>query len=182
MSFTTLIDVDSLAALTSPAVLLDCRFDLSDPDAGRRAYAAGHIPGARYADLNQDLSSPVTPASGRHPLPEPQALAGFFAACGIGDRTQVIAYDEANGSYAARAWWLLNWLGHADVAVLDGGFKAWVAAGGAAGGAPLESGEPAPAPGGAQQPFTVRLRPESSLTAGDVQRGLEDSRRVVGGA
>src|SRR3984957_4692182 len=88
--------------------IIDTRFDLMNPDAGRRAYAAGHIPGARYADLNQDLSSPVTPASGRHPLPEPQALAGFFAACGIGDRTQVIAYDEANGSYAARAWWLLN--------------------------------------------------------------------------
>jgi thiosulfate/3-mercaptopyruvate sulfurtransferase len=179
MPFTTLIDVDSLAALKGPAVILDCRFDLSDPDAGRRAYAAGHIPGARYADLNQDLSSPVTPASGRHPLPEPQALAGFFAACGIGDRTQVIAYDEANGSYAARAWWLLNWLGHADVAVLDGGFKAWVAAGAAAGGAPLESGEPPPTPGGAKPPFTLRLRPESVLTAGDVQRALEDSRRLL---
>jgi len=179
MPFTTLIDVDSLAALKSPAVILDCRFDLSDPDAGRRAYAAGHIPGARYADLNQDLSSPVTPASGRHPLPEPQALAGFFAACGIGDRTQVIAYDEANGSYAARAWWLLNWLGHTDVAVLDGGFKAWVAAGAAAGGAPLESGEPPPTPGGAKPPFTLRLRPENVLTAGDVQRALEDSRRLL---
>jgi thiosulfate/3-mercaptopyruvate sulfurtransferase len=179
MPFTTLIDVDSLAALKGPAVILDCRFDLSDPDAGRRAYAAGHIPGARYADLNQDLSSPVTPASGRHPLPEPQALAGFFAACGIGDQTQVIAYDEANGSYAARAWWLLNWLGHTDVAVLDGGFKAWVAAGAAAGGAPLESGEPPPTPGGAKPPFTFRLRPASVLTAGDVQRALEDSRRLL---
>lgn len=179
MSFTTLIDVDSLAALTSPAVLLDCRFDLSDPDAGRRAYAAGHIPGARYADLDRDLSSPATSASGRHPLPAPDVLAGFFTAAGIGDQTQVIAYDDANGSFAARAWWLLRWLGHDSVAVLDGGFKAWVAAGGAAGGAPPESGEPAPAPGGANPPFTVRLRPESSLTAGDVQRALEDSRRLL---
>jgi thiosulfate/3-mercaptopyruvate sulfurtransferase len=179
MSFTTLIDVDSLAALTSPAVLLDCRFDLSDPDAGRRAYAAGHIPGARYADLDRDLSSPVTSASGRHPLPAPDVLAGFFTAAGIGDQTQVIAYDDANGSFAARAWWLSRWLGHDPVAVLDGGFKAWVAAGGAAGGAPLESGEPAPAPGGAKPPFTVRLRPESVLTAGDVQRALEDSRRLL---
>jgi thiosulfate/3-mercaptopyruvate sulfurtransferase len=174
MPFTTLIDVDSLIALEGPVALLDCRFDLSDPGAGRQAYAAGHIPGARYADLNQALSSPVTPASGRHPLPEPQALAGYFAAAGIGDHTQVIAYDEANGSYAARAWWLLNWLGHAEVAVLDGGFKAWTAAG-----APVEAGEPPPAPGGGKPPFTVRLRPETVLTAADVQRALEDPRRLL---
>ena len=174
MPFTTLIDVDSLIALEGPVALLDCRFDLSDPGAGRQAYAAGHIPGARYADLNQDLSSPVTPASGRHPLPEPQALAGYFAAAGIGDHTQVVAYDEANGSYAARAWWLLNWLGHAEVAVLDGGFKAWTAAG-----APVEAGGPPPAPGGAKPPFTVRLRPETVLTAADVQRALEDPRRLL---
>ena len=174
MPFNTLIDVETLAARAGPAVLLDCRFDLNDPGAGRRAYAAGHIPGARYADLNQDLSSPVTPASGRHPLPEPQALARFFAACGIGDQTQVIAYDEANGSYAARAWWLLNWLGHADVAVLDGGFKAWAAAGG-----PLEAGDPPPAPGEAKPTFTVRLRPQTVLTAADVQLALQDTQRLL---
>ena len=179
MPFTALIDVDSLTSLAGPAVLLDCRFDLSEPGAGRRAYAAGHIPGARYADLNQDLSSPVTSASGRHPLPAPEVLAGFFAAAGIGDQTQVIAYDDANGSFAARAWWLLRWLGHDSVAVLDGGFQAWVAAGGAAGGAPLESGESPSAPGGANPPFTVQLRPESVLTAGDVERALEDPRRLL---
>src|SRR5882762_5763864 len=139
MPFTTLIDVDSLRALAGPAVLLDCRFDLSDPEAGRRAYAEGHIPGARYADLNRDLSSPATPASGRHPLPAPEALGAYLTAAGIAGQTQVIAYDGANGSFAARAWWLLRWLGHDAVAVLDGGFKAWVAAGGA-----LESGEPEP--------------------------------------
>src|SRR5258708_32292581 len=172
MSFTTLIDVDSLAALKVPAVLLDCRFDLSLPLAGRRAYAAGHIPGARYADLNLDLSSPVTPASGRHPLPRPGVLADFFAAAGIGDETQVIAYDDANGSFAARAWWLLRWLGHAPVAVLDGGFQAWIATGGA-----VEGGEPAP--GGAQPPFTVRLRPETVVTAAHVPRAPEDPRRLV---
>jgi thiosulfate/3-mercaptopyruvate sulfurtransferase len=174
MPFTTLIDVDSLAALKVPAVLLDCRFDLSEPGAGRRAYAAGHIPGARYADLNLDLSSPVTPASGRHPLPRPDVLADFFAAAGIGDGTQVVAYDDANGSLAARAWWLLRWLGKAPAAVLDGGFKAWVAAGGA-----VEAGEPAPAPGGAKSSFTVRLRPETVLTAADVQQALEDPRRLL---
>jgi thiosulfate/3-mercaptopyruvate sulfurtransferase len=174
MPFTTLIDVDSLAALAAPAVLLDCRFDLSESRAGRQAYAAGHIPGARFADLNLDLSSPVTSASGRHPLPRPDVLADFFAAAGIGDETQVIAYDDANGSFAARAWWLLGWLGHAPVAVLDGGVKAWVAAGGA-----LEAGEPAAAPGAARPPFAARLRPESVLTAADVQRALEDPRRLL---
>jgi thiosulfate/3-mercaptopyruvate sulfurtransferase len=174
MPFATLIDVDSMAALAGPAVLLDCRFDLSLPHAGRRAFTAGHIPGARYADLNLDLSSPVTPASGRHPLPRPDVLADFFAAAGIGDETQVIAYDDANGSFAARAWWLLRWLGKAPVAVLDGGFQAWVAAGGA-----VEVGEPPPAPGGAKPPFTVRLRPETVLTAADVQRALADPRRLL---
>src|SRR5450432_2959640 len=167
MPFSTLIDVDSLAALPAPAVLLDCRFDLNEPQAGRRAYAAGHIPGARYADLNLDLSSPVTSAGGRHPLPSPDVLAGFFAAAGIGDRTQVIAYDDANGPSAAGA-------------VLDGGFKAWVAAGGA-----VEVGEPSPspvdepAPGGAKPVFSVRLRPELTLTAADVQRALEDPHRLL---
>src|ERR1700676_932077 len=151
MSFTALIAVDSLATLKVPAVLLDCRSALSLPHAGRRAYAAGHIPGARYADLNLDLASPVTPASGRHPLPRPDLLAGFFAATGIGDATQVIAYDDANGSFAARAWWLLRWLGKAPVAVLDGGFQAWVAAGGA-----VEAGEPPPPPGGPNPSFPGR--------------------------
>ncbi|MEA3108981.1 MAG: thiosulfate/3-mercaptopyruvate sulfurtransferase [Gammaproteobacteria bacterium] len=179
MPFTTLIDVDSLAGLAGPVVLLDCRFDLNDPGAGRRAYAEGHIPGAHYVDLNQDLSSPVTSTSGRHPLPAPDALAAYFAAAGIRGETQVIAYDEANGSFAARAWWLLGWLGKAPVAVLDGGFKAWVAAGGAAAGAPVETGEPKPAHGGAQPAFTVRLRPETVLTATDVLRALEDPRRLL---
>jgi thiosulfate/3-mercaptopyruvate sulfurtransferase len=174
MPFTTLIDVDALAALKVPAVLLDCRFDLSEPRAGWRAFTAGHIPGARYADLNLDLSSPVTLGDGRHPLPRPDVLADFFAAAGIGDETQVIAYDDANGSIAARAWWLLRWLGHAPVAVLDGGFQAWIAAGGA-----VEAGEPPPAPGGAKPPFTVRLRPETVLTAADVQRALEDPQRLL---
>jgi thiosulfate/3-mercaptopyruvate sulfurtransferase len=171
--FTTLIDVDSLAGLARPAVLLDCRFDLSEPEAGRRAYAAGHIPGARYADLNLDLSSPMNPSSGRHPLPSAEVLAGFFAAAGVGDETQVVAYDDANGSFAARAWWLSRWLGHAWVAVLDGGYQAWVAAG-----APVEMGDP-PAPGGATPLFTLRLQPQTVLSTADVQRALEDPRRLV---
>ena len=172
--FTTLIDVDSLRALAGPAVILDCRFDLNVPGAGRRAYQEAHIPGARYADLNHDLSSPVTSTSGRHPLPAPDALAGYLSAAGVGDPTQVIAYDEANGSYAARAWWLLRWLGHDSVAVLDGGFKAWVAAGGA-----IESGYPEPAPVAENPPFTIRLRPQTVLAAADVLLALKDPRRLL---
>jgi thiosulfate/3-mercaptopyruvate sulfurtransferase len=137
----TLIDAATLQTLISAGrsppslVILDCRFDLTAPDAGGRAYLAGHIPTARYVDLNRDLSDPVSAASGRHPLPSPERMAARFEALGIRERSQVVVYDEVNGSFAARAWWLLRWLGHAQAAVLDGGMKAWRAAGGA-----IESG------------------------------------------
>jgi len=144
MEFTTLIDVDSLRKLqaASGLAIIDCRFDLANPDAGAGAYLAGHIPGARYADLNRDLSAPLSPTSGRHPLPSPDALAKRLAELGVGDDTQVVAYDEANGSFAARLWWLLRWLGHTRVAVLDGGIKAWIAAGGALEAAPAAHSAP----------------------------------------
>jgi thiosulfate/3-mercaptopyruvate sulfurtransferase len=177
MPFTDLIAVESLAAALQDGsaargrlVMLDCRFDLGNPGAGHQAYVEAHIPGARYADLNRDLSSPVTACSGRHPLPSPGAAAAFLAAAGVGDATQVIAYDEANGAFAARAWWILNWLGHREVAVLDGGFNAWVACGGA-----VESGEP----GVAAAQFTVRLRPHSVTTAAEVLAALNDPRRLL---
>jgi thiosulfate/3-mercaptopyruvate sulfurtransferase len=138
MPFSTLIDASALRELAGkPAVaVIDCRFDLSNPEGGHRAYLAGHIPPARYADLNKDLSAPVSANSGRHPLPTPQAFAATLGKLGIGNATQVIAYDDAGGAFAARAWWMLRWLGHTSVAVLDGGIQAWIAAGGA-----LESGE-----------------------------------------
>src|SRR6202051_607759 len=144
MTFKTLIDADSLKnLLDKPALaVVDCRFDLMKPDAGRQAYLTAHIPGARYADLNRDLSAPIGPHTGRHPLPSPEAFARRLSHWGIGNQTQVVAYDEANGSMAARLWWMLRWLGHGAVAVLDGGFKAWTARGGA-----LESGQPAFSPG-----------------------------------
>jgi thiosulfate/3-mercaptopyruvate sulfurtransferase len=127
----TLIDADALYRLLSghAPVLLDCRQDLTDPDAGRRAFTAAHLPGARHVDLAADLSGPVTDGSGRHPLPQPQVLAARLGAFGITADTQVICYDAGDGSFAARAWWLLRWLGHGAVAVLDGGFAAWTAAG-----------------------------------------------------
>ena len=143
MTFSTLIDASALGELVGKpdVAVIDCRFDLINPEGGRRAYLKGHIPGARYADLNRDLSAPVSAHSGRHPLPLPKDFAATLDRLGIGRATQVIAYDDAGGSFAARAWWLLRWLGHGSVAVLDGGIKAWSAAGGV-----LESGEEKPLP------------------------------------
>jgi thiosulfate/3-mercaptopyruvate sulfurtransferase len=134
---TTMVDVAGLAALLDgPAgpdglncVVLDCRFDLARPRWGRAAWAEGHVPGALFADLEHDLSSPAGPATGRHPLPSPRDFAARAGLWGIDERVQVIAYDQGNGMFAARAWWLFRWLGHRAVAVLDGGFAAWVAAG-----------------------------------------------------
>ena len=128
--YTTLIPVETLAALLDDAawLVVDCRFDLAQPAAGEAAYRAGHIPGAVYAHLDRDLSSPITPTTGRHPLPDPEHFAATLGRWGISATTQVIAYDADNGMYASRLWWLLRWVGHRAVAVLDGGFKAWTAA------------------------------------------------------
>ncbi len=138
MPFTTLIDAAALRDLVGkPAVaILDCRFDLANPEGGRRAYLEGHIAGARYADLNQDLSAPIAATTGRHPLPAPEDFAATLYRLGISRASQVIAYDDSAGAFAARAWWLLRWVGHPAASVLDGGIKAWIRAGGA-----LESGE-----------------------------------------
>ncbi len=126
---TTLIPTGTLAGrLADPLWLaVDCRFDLADPGAGVAAWRAGHIPGAIYADLERDLSAPVTATTGRHPLPPVAALEETFSRFGISARTQVVAYDAGSGAFAARLWWLLRWLGHEPVAVLDGGFAAWTA-------------------------------------------------------
>jgi thiosulfate/3-mercaptopyruvate sulfurtransferase len=110
--------------------VLDCRASLADLRHGQQAYLSAHIPFAVFADLATDLSGPLIPGvSGRHPLPDPAVLAATFARWGIGNTTQVVAYDAANGAFAARAWWLLRWLGHAAVAVLNGGLAAWQSAG-----------------------------------------------------
>lgn len=110
-------------------LIVDCRFDLAQPDAGEIAYQAGHIPNAIYAHLDRDLAAPITPATGRHPLPAPQQFAETLSAWGVDNDTQVIACDADSGMYAARLWWMLRWVGHRKAAVLEGGLKAWLAAG-----------------------------------------------------
>ncbi|NDJ17571.1 sulfurtransferase [Myxacorys almedinensis] len=111
-------------------VVIDSRFALMEPALGRQQYEAGHILGAYYADLNQDLSSPVQQHGGRHPLPDLQRLSVKLSAMGITASTVVVAYDDSRFAFAARLWWLLRYLGHDHAAVLDGGFKAWQAIGG----------------------------------------------------
>jgi len=130
----TLISVAALREqLAAPTWrIVDCRFELTAPTAGHAAYLAGHIPGAVYAHLDRDLSGPPVTDHGRHPLPTPERLHEVFGRLGIGVGTQVVAYDAMGGGLAAaRLWWLLRYLGHDDVAVLDGGWPAWLAAGGA---------------------------------------------------
>jgi len=130
----TLIDPAGLLsrlAAPAPTVVIDCRFDLSRPEAGEAAYVAGHVPAAHYAHLDRDLSGPKTGRNGRHPLPDRQAFAACAGAWGLAPGVQAVAYDDQGGPYASRLWWLLRWLGHGAVAVLDGGWAAWRAAGGA---------------------------------------------------
>lgn len=112
-------------------LLLDCRFALEDPAYGRRSYLEGHLPGAHFLDLEQDLSAPVIKGvTGRHPLPDPSALVERLRSCGLRQHSQVVLYDDGPGAFAARAWWLLVWLGKRDgLYLLDGGLKAWREAG-----------------------------------------------------
>ncbi len=106
--------------------IVDCRFTLSDTEQGRRAYQQSHIPGALYAHLDEDLSGPIIPGqTGRHPLPAVNVVAKTLSHWGIDSQVQVVAYDDMGGAIAARLWWMLRWLGHAGVAVLDGGWQLW---------------------------------------------------------
>jgi thiosulfate/3-mercaptopyruvate sulfurtransferase len=126
-----LIDVPSLKALlnSSECRLVDCRSDLFDPDKGRADYLAGHLPGAVHADMDKDLASEVMPETGRHPLPDVDAFCRTLESWGIGNETHVVAYDSGNGALAVRLWWMLKWLGHDNVSVLNGGVAAWSVAG-----------------------------------------------------
>lgn len=127
--FTTLIDTDSLQReLENPDWLIcDCRYDLMNKTAGENAFNDTHIPGAVYVDLHDDLSGPPVTNQGRHPLPTDEAMQSLFRRLGITPATQVVVYDNANGSFAARLWWMLRHMQHERVAVLDGGWQAWLA-------------------------------------------------------
>ena len=168
---TTLVDGATLAArLGDPAwVVVDCRHDLADPAAGETAYARGHIPGAVFLHLDRDLSSAKNGRNGRHPLPDIATLAAALGRAGIGPGVQVVAYDDCGGMMAGRLWWLLRWLGHEAVALLDGGLSAWTAAGGA-----LSAEMPEPA----ARPFTPAPR-DWVLGADQVLAGLGRPDRVI---
>jgi thiosulfate/3-mercaptopyruvate sulfurtransferase len=144
-------------------VILDCRFDLVDVAWGERQYQIGHIPGARYAHLDRDLSGPKQPdgRGGRHPLPEPEAFRRAMGQLGIGLGVQVVAYDQADGVWASRLWWLLRHYGHKAAAVLDGGWAAWQAAG-----LPTETTVPAPS----LAVFTGSPQPQDVVAIEDVTR------------
>ena len=128
MSHTTTISVAELQQHLFDAswCVIDCRHDLTDFAAGYSAYRAGHIPGATFAHIEEDLAGEITPATGRHPLPVREHLAQIFREWGINNSTQIVAYDAQGGSFAGRLWWLARWLGHENVAVLDGGWQAWL--------------------------------------------------------
>lgn len=131
MAYKTLVSAEETAAhLNDPEwIICDCRHDLADYSAGYRAYRNGHIPGARFLHVDSDLSGPRTGLTGRHPLPHPSTFSLRLGALGIDNSKQVVSYDDSGGAFAARLWWMLRWVGHESVAVLDGGWGAWQRAG-----------------------------------------------------
>lgn len=170
--YRTLVDTETLFKhLDDPNwVVIDCRYDLLDPEAGRQAFANGHLPGARYADLDQDLSDPITPHTGRHPLPDPGRLAALLGEWGVGQDTQAVVYDDVAGAMAGRLWWLMRWLGHSAVAVLDGGLTHWQR-----NGLPLTS-EP---PRSGARAFVAKPEPDLGVDTASVLANLTTSGFVV---
>ena len=131
MNYRTILSAQELHRnLADPGlVIFDCRHELMNPEAGARAYAESHLPGARFAHSETDLAGPKTGRNGRHPLPDPDAFMAWLGRNGVDSKKQVVAYDFAAGSSAARLWWMLRWVGHERGAVLDGGWEGWVKAG-----------------------------------------------------
>ena len=172
MSYTTLVSTEELSKhLDDPdLVIFDCRFTLTDPGAGKAAYDQGHIPGARYAHLDDDLAAPVGPATGRHPLPDPQILAEKLGEWGVDNSKQVVVYDDAFGAMAVRMWWLLKWLGHEKVALLDGVLPKWIREK-----RPMTDEVPAIAP----TVFNAKVNDEMWITADDLQVALDKGEVVL---
>ncbi len=171
MPYTTLISTAELAArLDDPEwVIVDCRHNLADIDAGERAYRAAHIAGARFMHMDRDLSGARTGRNGRHPLPQVADIVATLGRAGIDDSTQVVAYDQNNGMWASRLWWLLQWLGHPAVAVLDGGLDRWKAEG-----RPLAIETPSVRPAS-----FVAKAPAPTASSQEVARHLDDGALTV---
>jgi thiosulfate/3-mercaptopyruvate sulfurtransferase len=163
----SLVSVAELKArLSDPGwCVIDCRHDLMDVELGRRQYAQGHVPGALFAGIDDDLSGPKTGANGRHPLPDRERLAAKFGAWGIDSDTQIVAYDASGGQFAVRLWWLARWLGHAKVALLDGGWPLWLAEAGPSGTEPASR---------APRRFAAGDSLEGVVSAHELQRLLAD--------
>ncbi len=149
VSFTTLVDSASLAAHRDDPSwrVIDVRHQLADPEYGEAAYRSGHIPGAVFMHCDRDLSGPRTGKNGRHPLPDPSDFVSRMAYLGVGPGVQVVLYDDSQGMFAGRLWWMLRWVGHYQVALLDGGLAAWIGASGS-----LHSGQVSPRPSPAWPP------------------------------
>lgn len=158
MPHTTLVTTDELFAhLDDPDwIIFDCRHELTNPDAGSREYAKSHIPGARFLHMDEDMSAPLTGTNGRHPLPDPEVFARKLGAAGVDRTKQVIAYDAHGANYAARLWWMLRWLGHDAVAVLDGGWGKWLR-------------EERPESSDVPQPAPARFEPAPRPSSVDIQ-------------
>ena len=169
MPYTTLISTAELAAhLNDPGwAIVDCRFSLADTEKGRRDYRTAHIPGAVFGHLDEDLSGPFVPGqTGRHPLPDVATFSRTLSAWGIAAGTQVVVYDDGAGVWAGRLWWMLRWLGHEAVAVLDGDWRAWVAEG-----RPIRSGDEVRT----ARSFTPRPQPSRLATTEEIASRLGDS-------
>lgn len=170
-----LISVHDLVELqrSGHCLIVDCRFNLADPKAGYQAYVESHIPGAVYADLDKDLASPVTASSGRHPLPDASRFSGFLAGIGWTPGSKVVAYDDIGGAFAARLWWLMKYVGQNHVALLDGGYPAWLETGYA-----TNSGE-ADMDVEATPPVRLSGNADMVLTAAEVEDGLSQQAIVL---
>lgn len=166
-----LISAEALAESRPGRIIFDVRHDLARPsDYGRKAYAAGHIPGAIFLHIDDELSGPKTGRNGRHPLPDPDAFAALLRSHGVTPDSEIVAYDDAGGMFAARLWWMLRWIGHDIAVVLDGGFAAWLADD-----LPLETATPPrPAPGS----ITVGTLADTA-SADELLAGLDTQRLLI---
>ena len=182
MAYNTLISAAQLALLSAransqPLTIFDCSFDLAQTTAGYQDYLASHIAGALYASLDTALSShsALAASGGRHPLPTRETFAAWLASVGVQQNAQIVVYDRNGANYCGRLWWMLKWLGHMDVAVLDGGLQAWTAHGGA-----VESGLPAPVPDvSASAVFEVRPSPYQLVAADQVASRIGRSSQTL---